>query len=240
MLGVSWLTRAWLIINRNKFIAFGILWFFLIWTNKAFFVGGDHPVKEHQLYLVMFGLVNVVTGITVLAIPYKKILFPLLILDIALCSAGTYERNQIWRTEVSLWEDVVGKSPTNGLAHFHLANAYMQSWKPGETSDETLKKAAENFQEAIHFKSPQEAEAFNGLAIALTFQGNFEEALVYYRYALKIKPRYAAAKRNIKLVTYLMQSLSEKEKEALLRKINFSYGASYLRSSPASDKLSSD
>ena len=41
-----------------------------------------------------------------------------------LLAIATWQRNQVWASDIALWEDTARKAPRNARAHFQLAHAY--------------------------------------------------------------------------------------------------------------------
>ncbi len=92
---------------------------------------------------------------------------PLLIIIITL-SCATYARNIVWHDDITLWKDVVKKTPNNSRAHLELGNAYGRQ--------EMIDEAIEEFKSAIRLK-PFHAWAYNNLGIAYAKKGMLDEAL---------------------------------------------------------------
>src|SRR5262249_15416339 len=49
-------------------------------------------------------------------------------------AAATYERNKVWKTEETLWRDVVEKSPTNGRGVMNYGLTKMEQGKYAEAN----------------------------------------------------------------------------------------------------------
>ena len=111
--------------------AFAVIWYFILLGIESTVIPLD-LIFEHRLYLpsVMlflpvtsalwaaverFGLKSGVAGLIFLA-------------GLALwMTAWTWERNRVWTTEVSLWSDVVSKSPGKARGHYNLGKAYAEA-----------------------------------------------------------------------------------------------------------------
>ncbi len=96
-------------------IAFGLSWFILAllptaWTALA------EVENDHRMYFPLVGLTLAAVWAVVLLMPepYPRLAPVAAALILAACAWGTWQRNEIWRTEETLWRDVTLKSPKNG------------------------------------------------------------------------------------------------------------------------------
>jgi len=73
----------------------------------------------------------------------KVKLIELTVISITIClySFGTYQRNIIWKDDLTLWQDVVKKSPYKSRSYVNLGIAYDRIGFP--------KKAIKEYQRAI-------------------------------------------------------------------------------------------
>ncbi len=112
-------------------ISFGILWFFLALVPSSSIIPLGEVMNDHRMFFPFVGLVMaVVWGVALLLLRYKAfyekystaILSAIVIILIGY-GVGTYQRNEVWKTEESLWYDVTVKSPKNyrGLMNYGLA-----------------------------------------------------------------------------------------------------------------------
>jgi tetratricopeptide (TPR) repeat protein len=111
-----------------------------------------------------------------------------LVAMVAVLAQLTVRRNEDYRSEVSLWTDVVAKRPNNARGHNNLGGALATQGKPEE--------AIAQYSEALRI-SPAYAEAHYNLGVALATQGKLDEAIAQYSEALRIYPAYAEAHRNL-------------------------------------------
>ncbi len=120
--------------------------------------------------------------------PYVEYLI-LLILVTGFGSAG-YQRNVVWKNEVSLWRDIVNKSPNKYRPHHNLGDAYFCAGKEYGLATTEYKKALQIKPGAekphmglgkIHLKKQLIDKAIEEFNTALTLQPGSPE--VYYRLA---------------------------------------------------------
>ncbi len=96
----------------------------------------------------------------------------------------TWQRNSVYRTEMSLWRDTVAKVPDNPRAQCNLGMSLLEA---GRVDD-----ALTCFRKAVAL-SPGYFEANGNLAVALERSGRPEEAVPYMRRAVDLNPESGAA-----------------------------------------------
>jgi len=111
-------------------------------------------------------------------------------------SVLAYSRNNIWSSEIALWQDNVEKSPQKARPHNNLGNVL---YNQGRTEE-----AKEHYLQALKI-NPESEEAHNNLAISLVHIGNIERAIAHFRKALHINPDFVTAKNNLKKVLMLVE-----------------------------------
>jgi hypothetical protein len=122
---VSVVARALLSVRRRPVGSFAMLWFLLWLAPTNSLLPRLDVANDRQLYLAMIGpawwLAIHVTSWQ----PARAALRPTLIgLMIVLVGTATYQRNLIYKTEVSFWEDTSARNPENSRAANNLGMAY--------------------------------------------------------------------------------------------------------------------
>ncbi|MBN2062576.1 MAG: tetratricopeptide repeat protein [Deltaproteobacteria bacterium] len=183
------LCSAIVIARKERLLSFCILWFFgnLVIESSVVPLA---IIYEHRTYLPSMLVVLFTTTLIYGFIRPKWIKITLLIAVISVFSLWTYERNKVWKDDVSLWSDVADKSPSNYTAHTNLGIALDRRGRTDE--------AIPHYLAAIKLK-PDYAEAHNNLGIALEKKGSLEEAFYHYSEALKLDPRDENAQNNLGL-----------------------------------------
>ncbi|MGE3536773.1 MAG: tetratricopeptide repeat protein [Candidatus Tectimicrobiota bacterium] len=207
--------------RRARLLSFCLLWFLgnLLLESSVL---GLELVFEHRLYLpsMLLSLLAVLGIYRLLPLAWpRRVLLSLLV---AVCALWTYERNQVWANEVTLWQDCVHKSPRKARAHTNLGVALVRQ---GNVS-----AAIAHFTEALRLRPtyaeahsklgaallaqgqgsaaipslttalrlhPGNAEAHNNLGVALARQGQASEAIPHFVEALRLQPGHAAAHNNL-------------------------------------------
>ncbi|MBI4690014.1 MAG: tetratricopeptide repeat protein [Nitrospirae bacterium] len=194
-----------------RFIAFGILWFFITLSIESSIIPIADVIFEHRLYLPSIGFIIALStalfhilqwaiSTTVRqndnaseqssSFSFLPIALPLYCSAalIVLLSFAAYQRNTIWKNEVSLWEDTVSKSPKNSRAHLNLGIGYR--------SKGLVDEAIEQYRIAVRLK-PDCALSYYNLGNAFFDKGYFDRAVKQYKIAIRFKPDYAEAYNNL-------------------------------------------
>jgi tetratricopeptide (TPR) repeat protein len=174
--------------------AWGLLgaWFFMILAPTSSVMPLADLAFEHRMYLplaavaaaVVFAVYAVVAALPFSARP-RQVALACLLGGVGLVLAVlTWQRNNDYRDEVLIWQDVVARRPNHPRAHNNLGNAL--------TARGLVDEAIVHYQRALAIK-PDLADAHYNLGLALAGRGLVDEAITHYRKALTIKPDLADA-----------------------------------------------
>jgi len=195
LLALSLLYRSLSKERGLRFIAFGIFWFFITISVESSLVPIPVLLDEYRLYLPSAGAFFAVTAGSYLLLgernDRKKIFFAGILVLVAILALTTYKRNGVWQTKITLWEDVVKKSPSLVYSRNNLGVAYMEA--------DRLEEAVRQFQAALVIK-PDHETAYNNLGLIYSRQGQLDKAEYAFRRAITIKPDYAKALNNLGVV----------------------------------------
>jgi hypothetical protein len=114
-----WAVRQWPVLG------FGILWFFVTSSVESSFIPIRDLMSEHRMYLAMPGIALALATVFVWTssrLPRTAVFFGVAVVAVGL-AALTFSRNQIWRTQQSLWADALRKSPGKARVHLNFATA---------------------------------------------------------------------------------------------------------------------
>jgi tetratricopeptide (TPR) repeat protein len=179
-----WVKRLFL---KYRLLSFSILWFFLTLTipESSFWAMGN-VIFEHRLYLPLAGFsIFLVSSVYYLWGKNSLKLMVLALIMILTCySALTYQRNTVWRDEVSLWEDVVQKSPHKARPYNNRGNAYIRQ--------DNFTQAMLDFNKAIEI-NPNYADAYSNRGASYLRQGNLIQALSDYNKSIEIDHAFIRA-----------------------------------------------
>lgn len=208
--------------NKEKMrpIAFGIIWFFLALIPTAVTPLAE-VLNDHRVFFPFIGLAISVTWAIALfiqekeaefrskpAIAYSSITAAVAI--IVVFAFWTRTRNEVWKTEESLWYDVSIKSPKNGRG---LMNYGVIKMGQGD-----YKEALKYYTKAVEL-TPRYGTLQTNLGIIKNAMGNSVEAEMHYKKGVEYDPgnpsshyfygTYLNGKaRYSEAITYLEQAIS--------------------------------
>lgn len=171
----------------RRLTAFGIAWFFITLSVESSIIPIADVIFEHRLYLPGIGFF-IAISITTFSLGGelrrrcgRRAAIALLCTAaavIALLSSAAYIRNTVWRSEIALWEDVVGKQPSGPRGHNMLGILYHRTGM--------IDRAIEKYRRAIRIK-PSYAEAHVNLGSAYVDQGRLDEGMYEFMTALNLR-----------------------------------------------------
>jgi tetratricopeptide (TPR) repeat protein len=178
--------------KRHRLLSFCMLWFLGNLVIESSVIGLE-IIFEHRNYLPSIMMILLAVTLICRHVPFKGAAVG------ALCAVGivlciwTFERNKVWRSEITLWSDCVNKSPQKARPHTNLGVVL---------SDIGNHQAAiAHYTRALRIK-PDFAEAHNNMGSALVEQGKLKKAMVHYTRALQTRPNYAEAHNNLGAAFY--------------------------------------
>jgi len=165
-------------------ISFGLWWFVLSLAPTAVTPLAE-IANDHRMFFPFVGLSLAVTWGSWLLIrrlnptAARRVTVAVLIVVLAAEIVGVRARNEVWRTDESLWLDVTRKSPTNGRRLMNYGVARM------EKADFTT--AIDHFKRAVKF-APNYSLLYVNLGVAYGAVERHTEAEAAFRKALTIAP----------------------------------------------------
>jgi len=124
---IGLLTMAVLMASKHPVAAYGLFVFLIFLAPTSSLIPIQDDLAERRLYLPMAGLVLATAALLATWRVGQSALVAVLSGILLVCGALTYQRNQVWSSAVTLWQDSVRKAPSNSRAHFQLAYAYYQA-----------------------------------------------------------------------------------------------------------------
>ena len=111
------------VFKKTRMIGFGLLWFLIALLPTSLFPLAE-VMNDHRTFLPYIGLVIAIAGAARLLVArldrqrsWAKVAATCAV-ALFLCANAyaTFQRNKVWKTEETLWHDVLLKSPRNGAA----------------------------------------------------------------------------------------------------------------------------
>lgn len=183
-------------IKTHPIITFSISWFLLSLLPVSFIIPFGGAMAEKYLYISSFGFILGVVYV-ISNLNKKSIMIAILILLAVFYSVLTMLRNPVWHDDISLFSDVVKKSPNNLLANYTLG-VWLGNYNQPDRAAAYYKKAIE--------KAPEFWQARNNLANIYLKKGQYSEATQQYNYVLQLVPNYQPVKNILNNMDYLKEA----------------------------------
>jgi len=169
---------------RRKYplASYGFLVYLLLMAPTSSFVPIKDALAERRMYLPMIGLLLAVTaGLERLSrfnLDRRKLAAAMGAVVVILAIL-TWNRNQVWASDIALWEDTARKAPDNARAHFQLAHAY---YTAGRYED-----AAARYAETARLQQPN-YDLLVDWGLAYDDAGKPDQALAKLKQAASLEP----------------------------------------------------
>ncbi|MBM3785657.1 MAG: hypothetical protein FJW30_14930 [Acidobacteria bacterium] len=163
--------------KRDKEAAFGLAWFLIALLPTAVMPLAE-VANDHRMFMAFPGLC-LAAGSLAKRLPRARWVPAAAALVLAASVTATHFRNEVWRTEESLWRDVTVKSPRNGRG---LMNYGLTLMARGET-----RAALDYFERAAVFNPRYPILEINR-AIANGVLGRDGDAERHFRHAVEWSP----------------------------------------------------
>ena len=208
------------VYKKTRIIGFGLLWFLIALLPTSLFPLAE-VMNDHRTFLPYIGLVIAIAGAAALLVArvdrqrsWTKIAATCAV-ALFLCANAyaTFQRNKVWKTEETLWHDVVLKSPRNGrgltaygmtlvnkgdfagaLDYLHRAQELMPQYPEvlinlaiGENTTKQSAAAEQHFKEALRL-APSSPGSYIYYARYLLPHSRVDEARAFLRSALELSP----------------------------------------------------
>jgi tetratricopeptide (TPR) repeat protein len=183
---VSLLVLGVFLFKHHRIISFGIFWFFLTSAIESSFIPINDVIFEHRTYMPSFGFFLLLTsGIFILLWDrYKYAAISILLFMAGTNSVLTYERNKVWKDELTLWSDVILKSPNKSRPYVNRASAYLNI---GERE-----KALADYTKGIE-NNPKRFIAWYNRGVAYSEAQQWEKAIADFTKTVEINPAHKEA-----------------------------------------------
>jgi tetratricopeptide (TPR) repeat protein len=191
-------------------ISFGILWFFLALLPTSSIIPLAEVLNDHRMFFPFVGLLISISWTIALLIKsylpkYKAAMVTVLIAILATSAYATWQRNEVWYNEETLWHDVTIKSPNNGrgLMNYGLSKMAAGDYAAADIYyTRALKLLPSYFSLYVNLgilkaatNQPVLAESYFKMGQA--YGSNYPDAYIYYARFLNQQHRYAEATTNL-------------------------------------------
>ena len=185
------LAGAWLL--RHRIWGWCALTFFILLAPTSSIIPSADAAFEHRLYLPMLAF-SLFAAFLIARIPKRSWVAGGLLVILAIL---TLRRENVWSSDVALWEDTVRQTPGKARAWFNLGGAYL---------NKDAVKARRAFLRTLELQ-PHFPEALYDLGLIEQEKKNWITALSYYERALAQQPNYWPAANNMGNTLFAMGQL---------------------------------
>ncbi|MDP2167485.1 MAG: tetratricopeptide repeat protein, partial [Thermodesulfovibrionales bacterium] len=192
-------------------------WFFITLSVESSIIPIPMVINEYRLYLPSFGAFAAAAGGALILLKGLKsdklrmITISFIAIIPLIFSYAAYARNAVWGSEISLWEDVVKKSPQKARVHYNLGTEYL--------SHGLSDRAIEQYMRALQLNH-RHAKAHGNLALAYISKGLIDKSIEHSKAALELNPNISDAHMNLgSLYLFYKKNMNEaiRHYEAALR-----------------------
>jgi Flp pilus assembly protein TadD len=217
------------VVKTTRIISFGLLWFLIALLPTSLFPLAE-VMNDHRTFLSYIGLVITMAGAAALLVPRldrqrswtKTAAICVVALFLCANAYATFQRNKVWRSESTLWRDVVLKSPGNGrglmnygntlmakgdydgaLNYFHRAQQLTPQYSVllinlaiAEDATKQSAVAEQHFKDALRL-APASPDSYTYYARYLLSHSRADEARAFLRSALELSPTDLTARELI-------------------------------------------
>ncbi len=184
---------------RYRVAAFGIFWFFITLSVESSIIPIVDVIFEHRVYLPSAGAFTAIAASAFIAAhaagssrpKIRAALIAAFGCVVVVLIGVSLARNAVWADPVSLWQDVVAKSPAKARGYNNLGNAYNRLGM--------LDKADEAYRTAMSLGQGND-ETHNDLGIAYLKSGKFAEAIEEFDRAMELNPKSGKPHNNLGIV----------------------------------------
>ena len=208
------------VFEKTRVIGFGLLWVLIALLPTSLFPLAE-VMNDHRTFLPYIGLVIAIAGAAALLVArldrqrgWMKIAAVFAVVLLLCANAfATFQRNKVWKTEETLWHNVVLKSPHNGrglmnygntlmakgdfagaLDYFHRAQQLTPQYSVvlinlaiAEDATKQSALAEQHFKDALRL-APASPDSYTYYARYLLSHSRGDEARAFLHSALKLSP----------------------------------------------------
>jgi tetratricopeptide (TPR) repeat protein len=185
--------------RKKPVISFCIFWFVITLFPTSGFMPIIDVIFEHRLYMPSVGIFIALIAaiwavmarwVTRVAYANKDFVYIMFLVVIVL-SVASYVRNRVWGDEITLWSDVVQKSPSKMRGYNELGNAFL---KRG-----AFNQALQSIRVALKL-APLDPDLYYNLGTIYGKLSLTDEAIANYFIVIELDPSFIKAHYNLGLI----------------------------------------
>jgi tetratricopeptide (TPR) repeat protein len=186
---VSLLVQAFRLREKYPVPALGFLWIAAT-LAPSLLVPNSDIINESRAYLSLAGFSLMASWFLVRLSAPRDVLWKwaIAVLPVMILVPMTMARNQVWNTDLRLWQDSTQKSPSKGRPHYNLGVALVRQGQYGQSEVEFL-RARE--------MDPEDDFSYAALAYCAELRNEFGLAFDLYRQAIRLNPQNTYAREGL-------------------------------------------
>jgi protein O-mannosyl-transferase len=169
----------------SKKYLFPFCWFLIAWIPVSNIIPISTKMADRYVYIGGVGFFLFFSFLLIQRYKRIKLLnsdiikFNIILICFIFLSVMTWQRNQVWSSSLTLWEDSFKKDPNNIVASTNLGAVYFH--------EKNYQKAIKYYKMAERI-NPEHFAVHNNLGAAYMKQGNLKKAVAHYLKDLEINP----------------------------------------------------
>ncbi len=208
---------VWLYIRyKIPLVIFGLAWFFIAMLPRTSIFPTTELICDYKTYLASLGMMVMLAFVFVQGYVWfsdkilqlvqerqRRIILSMVLGFVCIAFASSSSiRNNVWRSELDFWGDVINKIPEKSRAYNNYAIAL---WETGRTQE-----AMDYFYKSIE-RDNFYAEPHINLATIYQISNNIDKALEHYKRALDIGEAHPELFHNLGMLHFTNQSFQTAE-----------------------------
>ena len=217
---------SWLLRKIAPLILWGLLFYFIVMLPQSSIIPTPDLMFEHRAYLGVAGLIWASLGIICLITKYvnfkstKFFVRSIAVIIILFLAFLTYNRANVWKTELSLWADAYSKSPEKSRVVNNYVNALLNN------NDES--NAVIILEQKLNNSDFVPPFIVTTLANIYAQNGKLKEAKDLYYKSLKADYTNPETRYNLALMFYLLGDIKNARHHAVrLKRLHKDYSDAY-------------
>jgi len=211
---------CYLLRKKVPGLGFFGLWFFIALAPESSLIPIKDTAVECRLYLPSVGFIAALSILARRYVTVGSLRKGIAVTVLAVCLVLSFNRNKVFATEQTLWNDVAGKSPNSSRAHLNLGHALLAEKSYREASAELrrsleinpssygnyasildlgiccynqkyYKDAEEAFKTVIEFHPNDAPEAYYDLGRIYAETGRQQDSVNILLKGISVDPNYA-------------------------------------------------
>ncbi|MBF0327757.1 MAG: tetratricopeptide repeat protein [Nitrospirae bacterium] len=164
-----------------RIVSFGLFWYLIAHLVESGVIPIIDVVFEHRLYYpsvgFAIGFVGLVYYLAEVKSRYRRVAIVLMVVLVVTLGIASHMRNRVWQSNISLWEDVISKSPNKARGYLNLGFVNAKRFNH--------EKAIELYQKALLI-DPYDEYVYSDIGFVYTEMGRYDDAINAFKRALSV------------------------------------------------------